>query len=125
MRAVDCQGFAGGFTLGAVQAGFDLVAKYEQQGFGVENCEANRHLLGDYELFANEPWDSVQTEIPYFFGNPPCSGFSLLNTAAKQAEKNGRKVTNHRGADSPINDCMWAFIDLAGKTTGSDNQLGP
>jgi len=35
-RAVDCQGFAGGFTLGMVQAGFHLVGKREMKaGFGV------------------------------------------------------------------------------------------
>ena len=45
---IDALGFAGGFTLGMVQAGFELVGKREMKGgFGVPNCEANRHLLGN------------------------------------------------------------------------------
>lgn len=107
MRAVDCQGLAGAFTLGTVKAGFDLVAKLELPGgFGIENTEANRHLLGDHEVHEG-PWrDWPQySGIDYVFGNPPCSGFSLLNTSKKK---------NARGPKSAINDCMWALIEYAG-----------
>src|ERR1035437_767860 len=57
LDAIDCQGFAGGFTLGAVQAGFRLVGKREHPGaFGVASCEANRHLLGnDWQTEVSEP----------------------------------------------------------------------
>jgi site-specific DNA-cytosine methylase len=104
-RAVDCQGFAGGFTLGMVQAGFTLVGKREMQGgFGVANCEANRHLLGSSwktEAVEPESWSPVAADV--VFGNPPCSGFSVMS--AKE----------FRGADSKINHCMWSFVDYAAK----------
>ena len=105
--AIDCQGFAGGFTLGVAQAGFKLVAKREMKGgFGVRNCEANRHLLGfDWQTEAVNPdaW-SVPTEgADLVFGNPPCSGFSVLSTKS------------FRGADSKINACMWAFVEYAAR----------
>ena len=46
-RAVDVHGFGGGFTLGTVQAGFQLAGKYSREaGFGVYNTLANRSLLG-------------------------------------------------------------------------------
>jgi hypothetical protein len=74
-RAIDCMGFAGGFTLGVVQAGFELVAKREMRGgFGVPNCEANRHLLGtNWQAQACDPadWEVMPAEL--VFGNPPCS----------------------------------------------------
>lgn len=74
-RAIDCLGFAGGFTLGIVQAGFELAAKRELPGgFGVPNCEANRHLLGDTwrtQVAKGEEWEVVPAEV--VFGNPPCS----------------------------------------------------
>lgn len=75
-RAVDVFGFAGGFTLGMTQAGFELAGKRELPGgFGVANCEANRHLLGyTWEAQAAEPakWEVVNgTQV--VFGNPPCS----------------------------------------------------
>lgn len=104
-RAVDCQGFAGGFTLGVVQAGFELVGKREMQGgFGVANCEANRHLLGDrWQTEAVDPseWTPVDAEL--VFGNPPCSGFSVMSNKT------------FRGADSKINHCMWAFVRYAAR----------
>ena len=104
-RAVDCQGFAGGFTLGMVQAGFKLVGKREMQGgFGVGNCEANRHLLGDAwrsEAVAPEQWSTVDADV--VFGNPPCSGFSVMS------------AKSFRGADSKINHCMWAFVAYAAR----------
>jgi site-specific DNA-cytosine methylase len=99
--AVDCQSFAGGFTLGMVQAGFKLLGKKEQKGgFGVANCEANRHLLGyDWESQVSAgdgaDWEPIPCDV--VFGNPPCSGFSLLSNK------------NFRGADSVINHGRWMF----------------
>jgi site-specific DNA-cytosine methylase len=103
--AIDCQAFAGGYTLGTVQAGFRLVGKREQKGgFGVVPCENNRHLLGnDWQAEACEPVDWTPYAVPYVFGNPPCSGFSLLSSR------------DFRGPDSSINSCMWAFVAFASR----------
>jgi site-specific DNA-cytosine methylase len=104
-RFVDCQCFAGGFTLGMVQAGFELVGKREMRGgFGVANCTANRTLLGHgWKAEAVEPehWTPVDAEV--VAGNPPCSGFSVMS------------AKDFRGADSKINECMWAFVEYAAK----------
>jgi site-specific DNA-cytosine methylase len=104
--ACDVMGFAGGFTLGMVQAGFHLVGKKELPGgFGVRNCEANRHLLGDdwrAQIAPGEEWTYEPTHV--VFGNPPCSGFSVMT--AKE----------HRGIDAKINSCMWHFADYVAKT---------
>jgi DNA (cytosine-5)-methyltransferase 1 len=95
----DCLGFAGGFTLGVVQAGFELIAKRELTGgFGVPNCEANRALLGDRwrtEVGAGEEWSRVDADA--VIGNPPCSGFSVMTDK------------RWRGVDAKINACMWSF----------------
>lgn len=103
MRALDCQAFAGGFTLGVVQAGWELVGKREAAGgFGMRQCETNRRLLGDnWEGQAVDPslWEPVQAEL--FFTNPPCSGFSVLSNQ------------KFRGVDSSINQCMWDAVELA------------
>lgn len=103
--AIDCEGFAGGFTLGTVQAGFRLVGKRELPGgFGVQSCEVNRHLLGDdwvSEIGPDEGWTAY--DVAYVFGNPPCSGFSLLSSQ------------DFRGIDSPINSCMWSLTHFAAR----------
>ena len=99
-------GFAGGFTLGVVQSGFELVGKRELPGgFGVLNCEVNRHLLGNQwvaEAVEAEKW-SVPPNVDFVFGNPPCSGFSVMSS--KQ----------FRGADSKINHCMWSFAEYVAR----------
>jgi len=104
MRAVDVHGFGGGFTLGAVQAGFELVAKFSRSlGFGVYNCLANRRLLGDdWDSIAVDPtqWHAID-DVQLVFGNPPCSGFSTLSPK------------HFRGQDAAINECMWEVIRYA------------
>ena len=107
-RALDVLGFAGGFTLGVVQAGFELIGKREMPGgFGVANCEANRHLLGTEwrtEVSVPDAWTPVK-DVHLFFGNPPCSGFSAMTDK------------RHRGVDAKVNACMWAFVEFAAKMT--------
>lgn len=103
-RAVDVMGFAGGFTLGTVRAGFELVGKRELTGgFGVPNCEGNRELLGHgwrSEVGEPDDWTPVR-DAHLVFGNPPCSGFSVMTSSA------------HRGIDAKVNHCMWAFANYA------------
>lgn len=69
-------GFAGGFTLGMTQAGFELAGKRELPGgFGIANCLANRHLLGtqwEAQVGLPESWE-VMPDTQVVFGNPPCS----------------------------------------------------
>lgn len=105
LTAIDCQGFAGGFTLGVAQTGFRLVGKREMKGgFGVPNCEVNRHLLGhDWVAEAVDPEEWTPYKVDLVFGNPPCSGFSTLSPKA------------FRGIDSTINECMWAFSNFAAR----------
>lgn len=70
-----CQTFAGGFDMGMTQAGLKMVGKVENVGgFGVENLEANRHLLGDAwtaQVGPPEGWEVVPAHV--VIGNPPCS----------------------------------------------------
>lgn len=101
-----CQTFAGGFDTGMTQAGFELVHKVEQKGgFGMANCLANRHILG--ERWTHQSCDPAEwhapTGIPVVAANPPCSGFSLMTD---------RK---HRGVDAKVNACMWALVDYAAR----------
>ena len=103
--AMDVQGFAGGFSMGMVQAGFELVGKAEMKGaFGAANMEANRHLLGhkwDLQVGSQETWENRGAEVA--FGNPPCSAFSALSHK------------DFRGMDSPVSHCMWAMAQYAAR----------
>lgn len=117
---VDVQGLAGAWTLGTVQAGFELTHRVSLPGgFGDEAIDANRHLVGDG--WAQETGDPVeawtpQENVAYICGTPPCSGFSLLNSA---------KGSNARGPESSINECMKELVKYAGQCIGSDGRRGP
>jgi site-specific DNA-cytosine methylase len=86
-----------------VQAGFELTRKAEMPGgFGVEAMNQNRHLLGngwDIQVCDPEEWEPTDAEV--LFGNPPCSGFSVLSSK------------HFRGEESSINSCMWNMMELA------------
>ena len=107
LRYIDCQCFAGGFTLGATQAGFTLVHKAEEaDGFGMAICEANRGLLGEWwEGQAAHPaeWEVPEWDAQLVIGNPPCSGFSVMSPST------------FRGIDSKINECMRNLFNYAGR----------
>jgi site-specific DNA-cytosine methylase len=110
--AVDCQGFAGGMTLGMVQAGWQLAGKRENiGGFGVAGCEVNRHLLGhDWLAQASLPADWDPVPVRMVFGNPPCSGFSTLGVGqGKEGNKYGI------GTDALINECMRDLVNYAAR----------
>lgn len=106
MKVIDVHGFGGGFTLGAVQVGFELEAKFSREvGFGVFNTLGNRHMLpGPWESIAGLPstWEVRDADV--IIGNPPCSGFSTL-TSSKKA----------KGDDAAVNDYMWELIHYAAR----------
>jgi site-specific DNA-cytosine methylase len=111
VRAVDVECFAGGFTLGAAQAGFEVVAKRELPGgFGVPSVEVNRALINpalDIQVSSGPDW-MVPDDIDLVFGNPPCSAFS------------GVSDKNFAGADNSINQCMFELIDFAARCNGGE-----
>lgn len=115
--AIDCQSFAGGFSLGVVQAGFNLIAKREYPGgFGSPAMLANRHLLGDFEFQEAEPdqWEPRPADL--VFGNPPCSGFSSRGTVVWYKDEHGvRRSKDIRSENSSINDCMYALVRYAAR----------
>lgn len=102
MRAVDVECFAGGFSLGVKQAGFDLVGKRELPGgFGVPSVSANMPDL-PIQVGQAEEWEPLD-DLDLLFGNPPCSAFS------------GVSDKNFAGADNAINQCMWALVEYAAR----------
>src|SRR5688572_10802400 len=114
--AMDAYGFAGGFTMGVVQAGFELRGKREASEFGIPACEANRHLLGDnWEAQQGDPAQWVPEDVDLVFGNPPCSGFSLMSVAAATVEGDTGRRRDYRGVHAPVNACMWNFTNFAAK----------
>lgn len=104
---VDCQGFAGGFSVGATLAGWQLKAKLEKPGgFGVPLMDANRAFLGSgWRIQVDDPakWEPVRADG--IFGTPPCSGFSNFSAGTSIGI----------GINSPINSCMWDFHRYAAR----------
>lgn len=107
---VDLHGFAGGLTLGGVQAGLKLLSKHEStamNGFGMANCEANRHLLGQEwlgQVSAPSDWEPAKAEV--VLACPPCSGFSSMSWGVNRRTY---------GINAKVNSCMWDVINAAGR----------
>lgn len=99
------QTFAGGFDVGMTQAGFQLLHKMEDKGgFGMANCLANRHVLGQdwtSQIGPPDTWEVMNADV--VVGNPPCSGWSVM--AAK----------HFRGSDSPALSCTWNFVNYVAR----------
>jgi site-specific DNA-cytosine methylase len=123
MRSIDVYCFAGGFTVGAVQAGFTLVAKREGEGaFGAAACSSNRHILGEkWELEASEARFWTPASADALFANPPCSGFSVrsVHVPPKGTDKKTTPVSewtnSFRGCDSAINSCMHDVVEYGAR----------
>ena len=123
MRSIDVYTFAGGFTVGVVQAGFEPVAKREfANGFGAPAALSNRHILGDkWQLEACEASKWTPAAAEALFANPPCSGFSLrsIHVPLKGTNKKNTPVSEwangFRGINSPINSCMHDIVEYAAK----------
>lgn len=118
LRAVDVEALAGSWDLGAVREGFQVVHRVALPGgFGNEVIEANRPLLGDFAVETGDEgeWTALK-DVPFIFGTPPCSGWSVMNTS---------KGINARGASSAVQQCTWALVRYAGRTYGGDGGRGP
>lgn len=114
--AIDCQSFAGGFSLGVNQAGFKVIAKREHEGgFGSPLAFGNRHLLGsDWELEACDASGWTPMDADLVFGNPPCAGFSTRSSRIYSGSGH-ENIVEYRGVNSPANSCMWDFVRYAAK----------
>lgn len=107
LTAVDCQTFAGGFAVGAVEAGFRILAKREEAaGAGVAIYQSNKHVLGDVPVQSSAPdqWEPVKANL--VFGNPPCSGFSNMSYGNQFATAEWRASQNA---------CMRYLVEYAAK----------
>jgi len=117
-RAIDVEALAGSWTLASVREGFDVVHRVALPGgFGNEAIEANRDVLGEFDIeTGEEPTWTAKDGIAFVFGTPPCSGWSVMNTS---------KNSNARGADSGIQQCTWGLVHYASRLTGRDGEPGP
>lgn len=108
MEAASFHGFAGAFAVASRNVGLDLQAVMEPGGFGAASIERNREMLrfaGPVHTIEGPP----AYDVPILMGNPPCSGFSCLNTS---------KGTGARGVGARQNACMWAFVRYAATMNG-------
>lgn len=97
MRAIGIHIFAGSFTLGIQQAGWDIAAVYENLGLGLDTARANFKFP---IIYPKDQWTKhIQRGVTLAYANPPCSAFSRMGL--------------NRGTSDPINICMLECSSLA------------
>ena len=107
LTAVSVHGFAGAFAFALKELGIELLAVLEPGGFGTRMIEANRDVLGyTGPIYTMDPNRVPAYDTNIVLGNPPCSGFSLLNSS---------KGDQARGPEAKINECMWTVVRYAAR----------
>lgn len=110
LTAYACQDYAGAFASAIVQEGFTITGKVEQDdAFGMDAWIHNAGFLGPklayYRSSEASLWPSHPVDV--VFGNPPCSGFSVLTASAKWQER------GQHGAEAMQNRCMYDLVNHA------------
>lgn len=77
--------FAGGMTLGTVQAGFDVLCHLEESDYGVATARKNMSWLPVHVGPDSWPLDDLRRRgVDYVYGNPPCAAWSNAGAATKK-----------------------------------------
>jgi site-specific DNA-cytosine methylase len=116
ITAFACQDYAGAFASGVRQEGFTITGKVEQDdAFGMAAWLHNVEYLAasDFKFAAGEPRSWPVRQVDVVFGNPPCSGFSILTASPKWQER------GLHGVEAGQNHCMVDLIDHAVKCQAS------
>lgn len=108
LTAFACQDYAGAFASAAVQEGFTIIGKVEQEdAFGMSAWLHNQEFLGPKLVWKQsslaDKWPTQKVNL--VLGNPPCSGFSVLTASSKWQER------GQHGAEAMQNRCMYDLID--------------
>ena len=86
--AVGAYVFAGGFTVGVKNAGFNVRCHLEESDYGVETFKKNVKNIPVYDAVESWPLDDLAASSPDFvYGNPPCAAWSVAG------------YTKHKGTD--------------------------
>lgn len=98
MRAVDLFCGTGGFSRGAIAAGFDVVAAFD---IDPNLTYSHHHNFPDTKLFLEDVsqstgidiLDKAGGDVDLMFGGPPCQGFSMMGK--RQADDPRRELLDH------------------------------
>lgn len=103
--AVGAYIFAGGFTVGVKQAGFDVRVHLEESNYGVATALKNIQNLKVYYPMSAWPLDDLASgpRIDFLYGNPPCAAWSQAGSATKK----GRTWDS-----SSLVDCTRRYFNL-------------
>lgn len=112
LTAYACQDYAGAFASGIVQEGFTILGKAEQDDdFGMAAWMHNANFLAPKLQYHTSSemvrWPTCKVNM--VFGNPPCSGFSVLTAAAKWQER------GQHGPEAMQNRCMYDLVHMGAR----------
>lgn len=85
LKAVGIHVFAGGFTRGVIDAGWDVELQLETHGFALDTT---RKLNPGLEVINDENAEWPHVDALMAFGNPRCTAFSTITSGPRYLETN-------------------------------------
>lgn len=118
--ALGCHIYAGGHSLGVMQAGFDVVGHLEEGKFGTLTAKHNLPRYSPKRSGGAGPgaldvrigldkWNASHFEgVDWLYGNPPCASWSVAGYKVKDKEKRNER----RYAQDDRTSCTMRLFDL-------------
>lgn len=111
MKIVDLFCGCGGLSLGFQNAGFDIIASYDNWKPAIETYKLNfKHPINDIDLSNSDNYNLIEfQQADIIIGGPPCQDFS---SAGKRDESLGRAdLTVHFSNIISINKPKWFVME--------------
>ena len=86
-RGVDLFAGAGGFTLGAMQAGCHVALGIEKDEDAVRTARRHGHVVAKANVGDSSIYDDVLFRVDVLFGGPPCQPFSEMGAGQGQYDE--------------------------------------
>jgi DNA (cytosine-5)-methyltransferase 1 len=107
--AIGCYIFAGGFTTGVKQAGFDILAHLEGDSYGVSTAKLNFPGMPIYVGTKNWPLSELAGKVDFIACNPPCSPWSANGKRSQGRDVRGMGAWRSDPRVACWGDCFEAF----------------
>lgn len=116
--------FAGGFTVGVKDAGFNVLAHLEGNDYGVSTARLNFPGMPIHVGRPTWPLDSFKGRVDFLYCNPPCAPWSANGIRSQGKENRGIGAWRTDPRVSCWRDCFDAFAAIRPRVFAVESVTG-